>query len=390
LIGKMYEVSIDRIVPNGYGIGFADGLTFFVGLAAPGDRLRVRVAQMKGRSAFAEIEQILEPSADRADPNCPLYGRCGGCDFQHLSYAAQRAAKIGIIRDCLKRIGGIDVPDIGFVPSPAEYGYRSRTRWHADTRSGNVGFFKRGSHEIIDVDTCPVLAPELESALSVIRATGDRNGFWAERVEIEAAASEGRVSVYSDELLEPTPELDFQNGPDRYWYDARSFFQGNQLLIPEMIRLAVGDDSGEAALDLYCGVGLFTLPLARRFRRVVGIESGERVADFAVRNLRGAGLGNAEIHSCAVGEWLRGARDELDGVDLAVLDPPRSGTERETIAGLARIRPKRISYVACEPATLARDLRVLIDGGYALVSVTAVDLFPQTHHVETIVKLKAA
>jgi tRNA/tmRNA/rRNA uracil-C5-methylase (TrmA/RlmC/RlmD family) len=385
--GGIFEVKIERIVPNGFGIGFAEGLTFFVTLAASGDRLRVRVNQLKGKIAFAEIVEILEPSPDRVDPRCDYFGRCGGCDFQHLSIDAQLAAKVGIVRDCLRRIGKIEFGEIPIVPSPESYGYRSRAQWHADTNRREIGYFKRGSHDIIEIKTCPILTPALESALSEIRNEIDWASFWAERIEFEAASSGGQVSVFSNELLEPTVELDFCVGENRYFYDARSFFQGNQFLIENLTELAVGDLSGRVALDLYCGVGLFTLPLARRFEQVIGVESGELAVATAKKNIAHANLSNAQIVEDSVGRWLQANRDTIANVDFVVLDPPRSGTDKGTIESIVSIAPQTISYVSCEPSTLARDMRVLLDGGYAAESITALDLFPQTHHVETVVRL---
>lgn len=387
---QIIEVSVERIVPNGYGIAFAENLTVFVALAAPGDRLRVRLDQVKGRTAFAEIVEIIESSPQRVGPRCAYFGRCGGCDFQHLGYEHQLAAKIGIVRDCLKRIGKIEFGDIPIVPSPNEFGYRSRARWHADTRRGEVGYFKRGSNSIVEVESCPILVPELESCLGEIRRDADWNSFWAQNVELDAAASSGAVSVFSEELIEPTRELDFHNGADRYTYDARSFFQGNQSLIGPMVDLATDGAGGDVALDLYCGVGLFTLPLARRFRRVVGVESGQRAVDSAKKNLAAANLANAEVFADGVANWLAAHEREFANADLVLLDPPRSGTERGVVESLGRMRPRSIVYVACEPSTLARDLRSLVDAGYSVDTITALDLFPQTHHVETIVKLNLA
>lgn len=384
---QIHEVKIERIVPNGYGIGFADGLTFFVALAAPGDIVRVRAVQKKGRSVFAEIVEVVKPSDVRVEPPCRYFGTCGGCDFQQMSYRAQLDAKSAIVLDCLRRIGKIEIDRIDIVPSPEQFGYRSRAQWHADPRQGLVGYFKRGTHDIIEVESCPILTSELAATLAEIRDTAEWSSFWANRIKFDAASSGAIVSVFSDELIEPTVELDYCTAENRYSYDARSFFQGNQLLIEKLIELAVGDETGEFALDLYCGVGLFTLPLARRFGRVTGIESGVRAVESARRNLENSRLKNAEIFDESVGTWLSANAALIAGTDFVVLDPPRSGTERETIDVLSRVRPKRISYVSCEPSTLARDLRILLDAGYVIDSVTALDLFPQTHHVETVARL---
>jgi 23S rRNA (uracil1939-C5)-methyltransferase len=383
------DVTIEKIVPNGYGLGFAEGLTVFVSLASAGDRLRVKINQQKGKTAFAEIVEIIEPSPDRIKPPCVYFGRCGGCDFQQLNYAAQLRAKAGIVLDCLTRIGKIDFKgEIEIIGSPRPFGYRSRAQWHMDTRRRRIGYFRRNSHDVIDVETCPIITDELQKTLTGLRESAEWESFWSERVEIEAAGSGAQVSVYSSEIVEPTAEISFQLDENRYFYDAQSFFQGNLLLIDALVETALKDAEGKLALDLYCGVGLFTLPLARKFEKVFGVEANEKAIESARKNIEHARLEAAEVFAESVGEWLRENYGKLTGVDFILLDPPRAGTEREVIENLLKIRPPHISYVSCEPSTLARDLRLLCDGAYEIQSITALDLFPQTHHVETVVHLK--
>ena len=387
-IGEILEVSIEKIVPNGFGLAFAENLTVFVSLAAKGDKLRVKIIQLKGKTAFAEIVEIIDASALRTEPKCPYFGRCGGCDFQQMNYEAQLEAKISILRDCLSRIGKINYEkEIEIIGSPRDYQYRARAAWHVDTRRKKIGYFQRNSHTIIDVETCPILTPELQNLLTELRETVEWESFWAEIVEIEAANSGENVSIYSNEIVEPTEEIDFQLNGNRYFYDAQSFFQGNPFLIEALIETAAKNAKGETALDLYCGVGLFTLPLAERFAKVIGVEGYEKAVDFARKNVENARIENAEIFAENVGEWLAANAENLREIDFILLDPPRAGTEKETIENLLKIAPKEISYVSCEPATLARDLRMLSES-YSIESITALDLFPQTHHVETVVRLK--
>jgi 23S rRNA (uracil1939-C5)-methyltransferase len=388
--GKIIEVKIEKIVPNGFGLGFAEGLTVFVSLAAAGDLLRVRVNQQKGSIAFAEIVEILEPSADRTAPPCVYFGRCGGCDFQQMDYAAQLRAKVGILRDCLVRIGKIDYPrEIEIKGSPAPLNYRARAQWHLDTRRRRIGYYRRNSHDVIDVETCPILTEELQQTLTNLRAELAWEDFWAERVEIEAANAGEKVSIYSAELVEPTAEISYTLGENRYFYDARSFFQGNASLIETLVETALKNAEGSFALDLYCGVGLFTLPLARAFGKVEGVESGTRAVESARKNLEQARLEErAQIHVAPVGEWLTENSAELKDVDFILLDPPRAGAEKETIEQILKISPTRVVYVSCDPSTLARDLRLLCENVYEIEEITALDLFPQTHHVETVVHLK--
>lgn len=369
-------------------MAFAENLTVFVALAAQGDELHVKINQIKGKTAFAEIVEILKPSPARVAPRCPYFGRCGGCDFQQLEYQAQLAAKIGIVRDCLARLGKINYePEIPIIASPQPYQYRSRAQWHVDTRKRKIGYFQRKTHDIIDVETCPILVSELNEILTELRETIEWESFWSGMVEIETAAAGGEVSIYSTEIMEPTEEISFTAHGEKYLHDATSFFQGNPFLIEQLIEAAVAGAGGDFALDLYCGVGLFTLPLARKFRRVTGVEGYDKAVDFAEKNVEQARLANVEFHRENVGEWLRENAEKLKNLDFVLLDPPRAGTEKETIANLLKIRPRQISYISCEPSTLARDLKMLTENGYAIESITAFDLFPQTHHVETVVRL---
>ena len=383
------EVTIEKIVPNGFGLAFAENLTVFVALAAKGDKLLVKIIQTKGKTAFAEIVEILEPSPDRTEPRCPYFGRCGGCNFQQLNYQAQLDAKIAIVQDCLTRIGKINYEkDIPIIASPKDYEYRSRAQWHLDTRKKKFGYFQRKSHEIIDVKVCPILTPELENTLTDLREEIAWESFWSEIVEIEAANAVEEISIYSTEIIEPTDEIVFEANGEKYFYDATSFFQGNPFLIEELVETALKDAAGETALDLYCGVGLFTLPLARKFQNVSGVEGYEKAIDFAKKNVENARLSNVKFFRENVDEFLTENLAKLKNLDFVLLDPPRAGTEREIVENLIKLQPKQISYVSCEPSTLARDLKILTENFYTIESITALDLFPQTHHVETVVRLK--
>ncbi len=232
-VGGHLEVKIEKIVPGGFGLAFTENLTVFVALAAPGDTVRVRLNQKKGKVAFAEIVEIITASAQRTEPECPYFGKCGGCDFQQMTYAAQLDAKAAIIRDCLTRIGKINFErEISVIGSPKDYRYRSRAQWHADTRARKIGYFARHSHHVIDVEVCPILAPELQKTLTDFRDRLNWEEFWAQSVEIEVASGNGgrndgdeQISVYSPELIEPTAEISFETGENRYFYDAESFFQ---------------------------------------------------------------------------------------------------------------------------------------------------------------------
>lgn len=384
--GKLLDVSIEKIVPQGFGLGFAENLTIFVPLAAVGDVLRVKINQTKGKTAFAKIVEIIEPSKDRIKPLCAYFGKCGGCDFQHLNYEAQLVAKIGILQDCLKRIGKIDFAgEIKIIPSPKIFNYRSRARWNADIQTQKIGYFQKNSHLIIDIENCPILTDELQKTLTDLRENLEWENFLSNKIEIEAASADGKISLYSTEIIEPTEEISFAFDEYRYFYDARSFFQGNLFLVEKLVEAALKNVSGKIAFDLYCGVGLFTLPMAQKFAKVFGIEANEKAIEAAQKNIEYARIENADVFAENVGVWLT---ENQIPADFILLDPPRAGTEKETIEAILKIRPKEISYISCEPSILARDLRILCENFYEIESITALDLFPQTHHVETVVRLK--
>lgn len=386
--GDVLDVRVEKIVPRGFGLAFAENLTILVPLAAPGDTLRVKIGEIKKRMAFAEIVELLRAGPKRVTPHCGLFGTCGGCDFQHLAYSAQLDAKVGIIRDCLHRIGKIEFDgEIPIVPSPNQLEYRSRARWHIDKEKNAIGFFRRDSHEVIDINNCPIMTPGMTSTLDYLRSTINWDAFVSETPDIEAVSGEGgRISTYSRDLGEPSADISIDIGGETYFYGAETFFQANRFLIERLVELSLGDAVGNTAIDLYCGVGLFSLPLARRFKKVIGIEENPAAIAMAKRNAEYAELENIDFQSKPVSKFF--TKSKMKPPAFVLIDPPRAGTEKGTISKLAALKPEHISYVSCEPSILARDIRTLVDAGYSIESITALDMFPQTHHVETVAHLK--
>ncbi len=386
-IGVTDEVLIERILPGGAGLAHANGQTLLVALAAPEDRARVRIERVRGKTSFASIVEIIEPSPARVEPPCPYFGRCGGCDFQQLSYEAQLAAKVGIIRDCLRRIAGIEIPgDIPIIASPHAWHYRSRAQWQFDPRKSRLGYFERGSHRVCDAAECPVLVPALQETLSHLRERMLAHTLPEEAVEFQAVAGDDGPA-----LVPPTGDIPLETsrtiGDHRYHFSAEAFFQINHQLLASLIDAALDNAQGDTAVDLYCGAGLFTLPLARKFSCVVGVEADATAIAYARCNIEGAGVSNATVECAKVGGWLNENANRLAPVDFVLLDPPRAGAEPGAIGGIIALRPQRIAYVSCEPSTLARDLKELVGNGYKPDSIAAFDMFPQTHHVETVVQL---
>ncbi len=382
------EVEIERLLPGGLGLAHAGGRTVLVSLAAPGDFLRVKIHKVRGKVLFASIQEILRASPVRVEAPCPYFGSCGGCDFQQLEYQAQLNAKIEIVRDCLHRIAHLpSLPEIPIIASPSQWHYRSRANWQLDTEQQRIGYYERGTHRVCDVANCAVLVPELQQLLEEVRGI-EPEMLPKDLGELEVVSGETGISVAPQLLDLKTRKVRRRIGEEVYTFSAKSFFQVNHALLEALVENGIAKAQGQVAVDLYCGVGLFTLPLARKLSVVFGIESNPGAADYARRNLKAAGLRNAQIVTGHVGRWLRDrAVHSGEPVDFLLLDPPRTGAEPEVVESILSLEARRIAYVSCDPATLARDLKLLIDGNYRLASIVALDLFPQTHHVETVVHL---
>jgi 23S rRNA (uracil1939-C5)-methyltransferase len=362
-----------------------------------GQAVAARHDPLDRRLDLAGVVEVLDPSPDRIEPPHPEATRCGGCDFQHLSYEAQLAAKTAIVRDCLRRIAKVDAPhDPPIVPSPRPWGYRARAEWRHDAERGLLGYVEQGTHRVCDVRHDPLVLPELDAVLGDLRRRLAA-GTLPAATEFRAAAGDDGVSIAPPPDGGEPAKIVRAVGDERYAHDADCFFQANpgvlEPLVAEALRFApeAAAAAGERpAIDLFCGVGLFTLPLARRFRRVVGVESHARTADYAARNAATAELRGVKIEATPVGRWLEQAWRSFGRPPLVLLDPPRTGLDPRELRGVLRLRPERIAYVSCDPATLARDLKAMLAADYGLERVAAVDMFPQTHHVEVVAHLSRA
>ncbi|MEJ7839613.1 MAG: hypothetical protein WKF81_12405 [Thermomicrobiales bacterium] len=382
-------VTIDRIVGEGRGIGFADEDTVFVPLTAPGDSVHASIIRKQGNVLHGELLDVVDPSPMRVEPRISDPEQIGGCDFQHIGYQEQLTIKAGIIEDSLRRIAKLeDVPDITVAASPNEWGYRSRAEFQVDHEHQRIGYFAPNSHRIVDVAESPVLIQSVQDQLTALRddfATGI----------VPAGAKEYRaVAGDLGSVLEPTKTsrskfVQTTVGGYTYRYAAENFFQANipvaELLLKSVIRIADQARKHKGiAIDLYCGVGLFSVPLAKRFPRVVGVENHQAAKSFFDENMAHANQKNGRMVAAAVERWIAGDRSPLGRVAMLVFDPPRTGAGPQVVERILRLKPAHVAAVSCDPATFARDIRGIIDGGYALRSVEAFDMFPQTHHVELV------
>ncbi len=358
--GAEVEFGIDSLAAGGEGVGRHEGRAVFVPLTAPGDRVRARVDQVKRRWARAELIEILEPGPSRREPPCPYFGDCGGCSWMHVDEEEQTRARLSIVREALRRIGGLDaLPPLEHFPSPTPLGYRSRAR--VACADGRIGFRARSSHEVVDVRRCAVLDPATQRALDELRASGSRG-----RGEHEIRGFDDRVQVAGREYLVP-PGV---------------FFQANATLWKPWLDVVVGAcGTGRLALDLYSGVGFYAAALESSFDRVVAVERG-RAAVAARRNT------SAEVVDAAVEDWLPRELGDL-APDAVLLNPPRTGCHRSVTEALREHAPARLVYVSCEPSTLARDLSYL-GSSHRVARLVVIDALPQTHHVEVVCVLDSS
>lgn len=376
------DVTVEKLVMGGEGLARYDGIPIFVPRAVPGDRLRVRLVQRKPDYARAEISEVLEPGPGRRQPPCPYFERCGGCDLQQIEDELQPQLKAEAVIETLQRLGRLEMPAPEVVAGAA-WGYRLRAQLHAEVSAAGrpeVGYYARGSRELVAIDRCPILVPELEQALGGVAAALPSEP--PRRLDL-AAGGEGSWTVAPVVEGLPRGSVELKVGDLTYSYDARAFFQSNRSLLPQLIETAVGPWQGDTACDLYAGVGLFTLPLARQYRRVVGVEVDRAAARFARINARHNDLEAIDfvtLHAELALERLRKPYDRL------LVDPPRTGLSRKVRQGLLSLRPERLTYVSCDAPTLARDLRQLTEV-YRVESWTLLDLFPQTGHMEAVVQL---
>jgi len=393
-IGDIIEVTTDRLAYGGEAVARHVGLAVFIPFAAAGERLRVRITELKKNFARAAIEEVLVPADSRREAPCRYFGECGGCQLQHINYPAQLEAKTGFVRDALERVGRIDWPREIEIKHAAEFGYRARAQVKVERLDGTstrIGFARAGSRSVCDVASCAILLPRLDAALGSLREAVAGNPGMLERdgrfVEINIAAGASTVSFEPQVMGLPGGVLSRRLAGLKFRFSPAAFFQANELMLETLLAEAVGDESGSLAIDLFAGVGLFTVPLARRYSRVIGIESDRRAAAFAAENIAANKVSNADVHQSNAAPWLeRLAAKRNPAPDLILLDPPRAGAA-DTIPHIISARPARITYVSCDPATLARDLRKLLDSGYELRSIVALDMFPQTYHVEVVAKL---
>ena len=417
------------------------GKAVFVPFVLSGEKIEASFTEQKPGFARARANSILEPSPHRVDPGCPYFGRCGGCHYQHSTYEHQLEIKKEILRETLKRTAKLELSvDIQVRPS-APWNYRNRSRLNVQTTPEfKAGYFKMASHELLAVEECPISSALINRGIAALWQSGRAGKVpsgveeveffansddtqllvevsakpdsrraalraWAEDfqssmtaiagVVVFREAAKGTSSDHEKLLTVGADHLTYQTARSAYRVSAGSFFQTNRYLTDELVKIVTGGQSGEAALDLYAGVGLFSTALCD-IRHIVSVESSQTSTADLSYNLSS----NGKAVQATTEQYLSGSvktRGSGKGAvlphpvlkpDLAVVDPPRSGLGERVARSLVTLGAPRVIYVSCDPVTLARDLVVLLAGGYRIEHIHLVDLFPQTYHLESVVHLK--
>ncbi len=387
---------MEKLVYGGDGLARLDGRVVFTPFVLPGERILVHAEQEKPGMVRARMLEVLDAAPDRVAAQCPVYGRCGGCHYQHAPYAYQLAAKRAILVEALQRVGKMEPPAEIAVVAAEPFGYRNRVQLHVEEK--RLGYREARSHKLCAVSECPVASEKINQAIAALAAM-QRDWRWPRFIKsLEVFTDEREVQINVLETDRPVARrffdwcgaqipglvegaLDYRG---EFRVSSNSFFQVNRLLIDRLVEAAVGGAEGEEAIDLYAGVGLLSMPLARRFHTVTAVESGAGAVRDLEFNAARAGLENLHAVAQTAEEHLA----QLEKApDFVVLDPPRTGLGKVVVGRLIELRPRQITIVACDPATLARDLAGLVAAGYRVEAMTLVDLFPQTYHLETVVRL---
>jgi len=430
---SLHELTIERLALGGNGVGRIDGKVCFVPFSAPGDRLTVRVVREYRSYCEAEAVDLLDASPQRAEPCCPAFGQCGGCDWQHIDYAAQSAAKQQLLTETLQRVAKLVDPVVAeTVAAQQPYGYRSRAQFklHATAEGLAVGFYRRSSRYVIDLPHgCPICTQAINTAIPRLRlmlqSLPDLNR--VPQISLEDGQS-GVVAIlhyigsdpqrlkklclqYQDslglsglflqtgdkEVLQPVfgsrhityqvPCCSETTAMMELGYEVGGFSQVNRQQNQQMVKLVCGyaqPTVNQRLLDLYCGNGNLSLPLSGAVQELLGIEGFAPSIASAVDNARQLRVNNSTFRCNDASKELHQLISKRTRFDLVLLDPPRAGAA-EVARDLRHLGAERIVYVSCDPGTLARDLRQLCgDGEYRLVEATPLDMFPQTGHLETV------
>jgi len=386
------ELTIEHLVNLGMGIGRVGSWVVMVPFVLPGERVRVRIYRNHSQHSDADLIEIIEASDKRVHPQCPLFTRCGGCQYQHIDYAEQLKTKTAQVQELLKKNGGIEFLVAPTIGSPRVYAYRSKITPHYNKpdKEGRqpIGFLMHGKrHQVIDVPNCAIATGAINAALPEIRKKAILEGGRKRRQRggtlLIRETLEGIITDPKSTVSERVGDYSFQ-------FKAGEFFQNNPFILPKLVSFVRSHAVGEGIhhlVDAYCGVGLFALSCSDAFESVFGIEVSEAAVQLA--------KANAQIHNLSNIRFLVGKAEAIfqqlyfSGSEASVIiDPPRKGCDTAFINQLLDFGPMKLIYVSCDPSTQARDLSFFVAGGYRLVALQPFDLFPHTRHIESVAVLE--
>lgn len=383
------DVRIENLTNEGAGVARVDGWVVFVPFTIAGELVKCRVFRNHKNYSEADLIEVLEPAPNRVAPKCALFGQCGGCQYQHLAYAEQLESKQRQVAELLKHMAKIEHPVREVIPSPVEYGYRSKITPHFHRPKsggiGAIGFLRaRTRNAMVDVEHCPIAMPELNAQLAAVRerARANADAFKNGATLLMRAAKNGVLTRNDEIAVEDVDGIRFE-------FQAGDFFQNNPFILPKFVRHAIDEAKTTGAkflVDAYCGSGLFAISAARDFEQVIGVEISESAVKKASHNAEINGFTNCRFMAADAQHVFKDVPHA--GADTVVLiDPPRAGCSPEFLQQLFAFGPKGVVYVSCNPATQMRDLVLFTEAGYQLGTVQPFDLFPQTKHLECVMTL---
>ena len=441
---QIYEAVITDYTAEGQGVAHVEGCAVFVPNAIRGERYHIRVEKAGKTWAAGKIVEILEKSPHRVDRECPISASCGGCDFWHMDYAEESRLKAERVRQCLNRIGGEHLTEMPILAAPTPYGYRNKAQYPVASQKNRAfaGFFRAGTHTVVENRRCLILPEETDAVKDLVIDYVNRNKIsiydesthkgLLRHIYVRRGAVSGEILVclvVNGNALPKTTQLigSLQQipgfttlvlnsntkkgntilGPENitlygpgyiedtlcglhFRLSPHSFYQVNHHQAQRLYEAAISQaqiTKSDTVLDLYCGVGTITLCMAKAAGKVIGVEVIPQAVEDARDNARRNGIENAEFFCGDAGEAALALEKQGIHADVVVVDPPRKGLNADAIEALDRFDPRRIVYVSCDPATLARDLALLKERGFRLQNAMAADLFPRCSHVESIVCL---
>ncbi len=443
--GKIYQATVTDYTSQGQGVAKVEGCAVFIPNAIAGETYRIAIEKAGKTWASGKILEILEKSPSRIQRLCPISAKCGGCDFHHMDYAEEARLKADRVKTCLNRLAGENLESINILTAPTVDSYRNKAQYPVAGKKGRVyaGFFRAGSHEVVENKRCRILPEIFDRVKDTVVGFWNRFGLTAydetsqtgllRHIYVRRGAVSGQLMVCLSihgrsvpqvaQLVEELKALEgFTTlvltvnqkpgnavlgdefipiyGPGyiedtlcglRFQLSPRSFYQVNHAQAQRLYEAAIAQaqiTKNDTVLDLYCGVGTITLAMARAAGRVIGVEVVPQAVEDARENSSRNGIGNAEFFCGDAGAAALALEQQGIRPDVVVVDPPRKGLNSDCIEALSRMAPRRIVYVSCDPATLARDVALLKQRGYALKSAQAADLFPRCAHVESICTLQ--